>query len=133
MLGAGRCDCTRDRVPDLSDGRETLLASPELPLLQLLQEGASDLEVRPARVDVLEGLHERPVVLLHEVDANDAASAALAPDRVDEDAVELVGSLVDEILDLVRNLVIVVEEELAVVIKPVEGQVFDTDGSPLIL
>ena len=45
----------------------------------------------------------------------------------------LVRRLVDEILNLEGDLVVLVEEKLAVIVEPVECQVLDPDCLPLVL
>lgn len=110
----------RDRVPHLSGWWHSLLASSHLPLLQLLEEGAANLEVWSPRIDIFERFHERPIKFLHEVDANDTASPTLPPNRVNQDTIEVACCLVDEVLDFYRHLVHVIEEKLAIVVQPVE-------------
>ena len=103
-------------LPKLSHGWIALTAPSHLPLLQLLQEWASDLQIWPSWVDELERLHHWPIELLHQVDAYDAAGAALTTDWVHQDAIVLICSLVDEVLDLVSDLIVVIEQKLSVVI-----------------
>ena len=79
-----------------------LLPPSYLPLLELLQEAATKLKVRPARVDVLQGFEQRPVVLLHEVHANDTRCSALAPYRMDQHTIVLLGRFLDEVMDLLQ-------------------------------
>ena len=52
---------------------------------------------------------------------------------MNEDAIVLIRGFFDEIQDFDSYLVVVVEEELPVVVKPVEGQILDTDLGPLVL
>ena len=52
---------------------------------------------------------------------------------MNQDTILLIGRLVDEIEDLNSDLVVIIKQELPVIIKPVEGQVFDTDLGPLVL
>ena len=52
---------------------------------------------------------------------------------MNKNAIELLRRLIYKVLDLKSHLVVLIKEQLSVVIKPVESQVFDSDGSPLIL
>ena len=52
---------------------------------------------------------------------------------MDQDAVLVVCCFFDEIQNLNRNLIIVIKEELAIIVKPVESQVLNTNGGPLVL
>ena len=130
--------CDRSMGPDSTHNNSVKSCSgrdhpSQLPLLKLLQEGASYLKVRSAGVYVFERLHQGPVKLLHQVDANDTTGSTLASNRVNQDAVKLVSSFIDEVLNLVGHLIIIIKKKLPIVIKPVKRQVFNTNGRPLIL
>ena len=123
----------RHGFPQLSHLRVALTSSAYLPLLQLLQERASDLQIRPPRIDELKCFHHWPVKLLHQVDADDATGATLSSDWVHKNSIVLISCLVDEVLNLVCHLVIFIKEELTIVIQPVERQILDPNRGPLVL
>lgn len=111
----------------------TLPTPAHLPLHELLEEAAPQFKVRPPRVNKLKSFEEGPVVLLHQVDANDTTCAILTSDRVDKDAIEIFRCLVDEIKYFLSHLVILIEKKLPILVKPVEGEIFYTDRGPLVL
>ena len=48
-------------------------------------------------------------------------------------AIEFLRRLIYKVLDLESHLIVFIKEQLSVVIKPVESQIFDSDGGPLVL
>ena len=51
---------------------------------QLMDEGGSDLEVRPPTIQEFERFEEGPLILAHDVASEGARRPALPPDRVNE-------------------------------------------------
>ena len=97
-----------------------------------MDEGRSDLEVRPARIQKFERFEQRPPVLLHEEGSEGRRCSRLAFLAVDQNRLCVLVRRIDEIHNLSRDVVFRVEQLLVVRVDPVEGQIHDSDGLPVI-
>lgn len=111
---------------------EPPIAKPLLVLLQLLDEVAPDLQVRPPWVQVLKRLQHGPAVLAHEVRSQDDGGAGHATDRVDKHGFELLYGVFNEVEDRVCWGVLGVEDNLVFDVEHVKGQVDHTLTLPVI-
>lgn len=92
--------------------------------LQLVQEVGTDFQIWPSGVHELQGFEEGPLELLHKVQNRHNTRATLPPDRVKQHTRPRVDGLVDEPNDFFRDSVLFVEDELPVVVEPVEREEF---------
>lgn len=90
--------------------------------LQLVQEIGSYFKVGAPRVHELQRLQERPLEFLHEVQNGHDRRSALASHRMDQHARPLVNGFVDESHDLLGHPILLIEDQLPIVIQPVECQ-----------
>ena len=98
------------------------LGSPGV-LLQLLQEVGTDLQVRAARVDELQRLQQRPLVLFHEVKDGHDGAPILSSNRVNEHArVLLLDGLINESDNFPGHAILIVKDQLTIVVQPVKRQ-----------
>lgn len=100
---------------------------------ELLNKVNSDFQVRSPGVHELKCLEQGPSVLAHKVGGKNTRSSALTPHRVDQHALSLFCSHIDEVKDLIGNPILDVKKNLVFVILPVERQVHDTYVFPKVL
>lgn len=93
---------------------------PLLELLQLLDEGAADFEIRTTTVKELQCLEHGPAVLLHEVGSEHHRRSTLAAHRVHEDRLVLLNRVFDEIENSFGSCVLLVEDNCALKVHPLE-------------
>ena len=132
----------RDLVPLLCDGQPQLGLQSGLESGKLVDEGGSDLQVWPPRVQEFKGLQQGPLVLPHDVRSQAASGAALAPNRVHQHALGGLKSLLYELEDSGGSLVFRVQHDLnlgqtfgshlIVLVQPEEGQVGNSDRLPMV-
>ena len=115
------------------EGPDATCSESILEVLQLLDESCLYFEVWPPRVEELKGLDHGPPVLAHQVARKDTRGTALASDRVDEDALALLAGFFNEVKYFLRCDVSLVEQDLLLLIKPVEREVNDAHSFPLVL
>lgn len=129
-----------DRIIDLRYFSPSLCFWPEasfkqfvLVHLQLLEEGRPHLQILPPRVQELERLEHAPPVLSHDVGGDDEARPILRLLALDKDALMVLHSVVHKVEYFVRYFLGFVEEDLLLVVLPVERQVLHPDAIPVVV
>ena len=107
-------------LPVLRAVLELLSEQSRLELHQLLKEVGSNLEVVSLTVEVLEGLVERPLVLLYQVGGYYGEGTALPPQRADQNTLVPGISLVHEVADGVEVGIAGVQNYFIVGVQPLE-------------
>ena len=117
-------------VPVDGHGAYVACSEPLLILAQLPDERHADLKVRTPRIQKLQRLDHRPVVPAHDVRGENTGGTTLATYRVHKHALLALGRRVDKVVDLIRHSVLRVEQDLILLVNPVECQVSDADALP---
>ena len=85
-----------------------------------MNESCSDFEIRTSTVEEFKTLEERPSVFTHDVSSESASSTTLPSDRVNQNAFSLLYGFFDEVKNSVTSLILGVENDLVVLVKPVK-------------
>ena len=93
-------------------------------LLDLLKKVCSNFQVRSPGINEFECLKETPLVLFHEVENTYHTCPALSSDRVDKDRITLWKWFIYKPDYFFGDLVFIIENQLPVVINPIESEEF---------
>lgn len=100
--------------------------------LKLGQETGSHVHLWSSRVEELESFHETPAEFAHNIGCNNKASSVLSFHGLNQNAFVILNCFLDKFKNLVRNLLLLVEESLLFVILPVESKVENANLLPKI-
>ena len=122
----------RQLSPSLSLGAQASLIQSTFVHGELAEEAGSHFKVRASRVEELESLEEGPAVAAHDEGSDHEASSVLGFHRLHKDRLLVVEGLFHEAVDLIRDFFLLIKECLLFVVLPVEGQVQNANGLPVV-
>ena len=132
LLIFDRLRVVRDLSPALGFRAQTTFEKFVFVYLELLQESGTHLEILPSRIEKLKSFDHAPPVPSHNESCNDKASSILCLLTFNKHTFVIFQSLVHKIKNLVRYLLSLVEQDLLLIILPIQSQVLHSYAVPVV-